>query len=203
MKRLGINVRCGARVAEIAGDEAVRAVCLEDGDELPAEAVILATGVRPNSFLARQCGLEVHSGVVVDDHMRTSAPGVFAAGDVAEHRGVVYGLWPAAIAQGRVAGINAAGGEAAFPGMPPATQLKVLDVDLFSIGEFQPSDGASRVIERHTDEAYVRLVCRDGTVIGANLFGDVALARTIRQAIERRTQLADLGELRRGFPELG
>jgi nitrite reductase (NADH) large subunit len=199
---LGITVRCAARVAEIVGDEAVHAVRFEDGEELPASAVVLSTGVRPNSFLARQCGLEVHTGVVVDDAMATSAVGVWAAGDVAEHRGVVYGLWPAAIAQGGVAGSNAAGGSATFAGIPPAAQLKVLDVDVYSIGDFMPRDGASRVIERRSDETYQRVVCRDGCVVGANLYGDVALAGQLRRAIESGTQIADLPELVDRFPEL-
>jgi nitrite reductase (NADH) large subunit len=202
LEGLGIAVHCGARVAEIAGDETVRAVRLEDGQELGADAVILATGVRPNSYLARLCGLEVKGGVVVDDHMATSAAGVFAAGDVTEHRGVVYGLWPAAIAQGRVAGSNAGGGDAVFTGLPPATQLKVLEVEMFSIGDFVPRDGASRVIERDQDGRYLRLVCRDGALVGANLYGDISLAGEVRSAIEDRSQIADLAELQRRVPEL-
>jgi len=199
---LGVRVVCGAKVAAIEGDETARAVRLEDGRELEADVVVLSAGVRPNSYLGRQCGLEVQSGVVVDDHMRSSAPEVFAAGDVAEHRGRVYGLWPAALAQGRVAGINAAGGEVRFPGMPPSAQLKVLDVDVFSIGDFMPTDGASRMVERQGDGTYLRLVCRDGALVGANLFGDLTLAGEIRSAVESHTQVADLVRLLELIPEL-
>jgi nitrite reductase (NADH) large subunit len=94
IEALGVTVRCGVNVGEILGDEKVRGVSLKDGPQFPADLVVLATGVRPNSHLARQCGLVVQRGVVVDDRMCTSAPEIYAAGDVCEHRGVVYGLWP-------------------------------------------------------------------------------------------------------------
>jgi nitrite reductase (NADH) large subunit len=188
-------------VGEILGDEEARAVSLKEGPEFPADLVVLATGVRSNSHLARQCGLMTNRGVVVDDRMCSSDPGIYAAGDVCEHRGVVYGLWPAALAQGRVAGANAAGGRSTFQGMPPATQLKVLDIAVFSIGQFQPSDGAYEILQRDADGTYGRLVCRDGSIVGANLLGDTSLAARIREAVEDRAQLADLGDLLAHFPE--
>jgi nitrite reductase (NADH) large subunit len=196
IEALDIGVLLGAKAAEILGDEAVRAVKLADDSEIPAEVVVLAAGVRPNSHLARQCGLAVRNGVVVDDHMRTSDDRIFAAGDVAEHRGVVYGLWPAALAQGRAAGLGAAGADAAFLGMPPATQLKVLGIPVFSIGVFQPTDGSFRVLQQGPQ----RLVCRDGLVVGANLVGDTSLAGRVREAIEGTIPLAELGDLLRHFP---
>jgi NAD(P)H-nitrite reductase large subunit len=87
--------------------------------------------------------------------------------------------------------------------MPPAAQLKVLDVDLYSIGDFVPADGASRVVERRSGEIYRRLVCRDGRVVGGNLFGDVSLAAELRRAVEEQIQIADLPALIAAFPELG
>jgi nitrite reductase (NADH) large subunit len=195
IEALGITVRLQARAAEILGDEDVRAVKLADDTELAAELVVLAAGVRPNSHLARQCGLAVRSGVVVDDEMRTSDPAIFAAGDVAEHRGVVYGLWPSALAQGRTAGTNAAGGQAEFRGIPPATQLKVLGIPVFSIGQFQATDGSFRVLEYAAPDVHRRLVCHDGVVVGANLIGDTSLAGRVRDAIDATVPLAELGDL--------
>jgi len=198
---LGVAVRCGVNVGEILGDEKLRAVSLKEGPQIPADLVVLATGVRPNSHLARQCGLVVQRGVVVDDRMCTSDPEIYAAGDVCEHRGVVYGLWPAALVQGRVAGANAAGGAAKFEGLPPSTQLKVLDIAVFSIGQFQPTDGGYEIFEHDAGGTYQRLVCRDGTIVGANLLGDTGLAARIREAVERGTQLADLKDLLTHFPQ--
>jgi nitrite reductase (NADH) large subunit len=203
LEGLGVAVRCGVRVKAIVGDEAAKGVILAEDDELlPAELVLVAAGVRPNSYLARQSQLEVKQGVIVDDHMQTSDPEILAAGDVAEHRGVVYGLWPTAYAQGAVAGINAAGGQAEFSGLPPSTMLKVLDVGLFSVGQVVPTDGSFQVLEGGGDGAFHRLVCRDGRLIGANLFGDTLMAVPIREAVEQGTQISELAEILGRYPEL-
>ena len=87
--------------------------------------VVIATGVRPNSYLARRAGLEVNKGVVVDNHLVSSDPNVLAAGDVAEHHGNVYGAWGASQFQGNIAGRNAAGATAEFGGIPRSHILKV------------------------------------------------------------------------------
>jgi nitrite reductase (NADH) large subunit len=202
VERLGITVRCGARTEELLGDEEVRAVRLAGGEEIPANLVVLATGVRPNSYLGRLCGLEVGRGIVVDDHMATSDPLVLAAGDVAEHRGVVYGLWPHAFAQGLVAGANAAGTPLEFRGLPPSNRLKVLGIELFSIGQFLPLDASYLVLEQQDKRAYLRLVAHDGRLVGANLFGDTAMAGSLKTWVEAGTQLAEIGEIATRFPDL-
>lgn len=202
LEQQAIVIRCGVRVAEITGDEDVRAVRLDDDEEIPADLVILSTGVRPNSYLARQNGIEVNKGIIVDDHLTTSDPSILAAGDVTEHRGVLYGLWPAAYAQGFIAGANAAGGSLEFSGLPLSSRLKVSDVDLFSIGQFTALDGSYVVIEEQTDAGYYRIVCRDGRITGANLYGDTELASALKTAIEEGTQVAELGALLERFPRL-
>ena len=85
---------------------------------------------------------------------------------------------------------------------PSAAQLKVLDVEMFSIGDFMPADGASRVVERQDEGTYLRVVCRDGAVVGANLFGDLSLVGEIRSAVESQAQVADLPRLLERLPEL-
>ena len=184
LQTLGIEARCGVRIEQLVGQQQVQGVRLASGDVLPAELVVLSTGVRPNSHLARQCGLTVKTGVVVDDSMSTSNEAIFAAGDLCEHRGVLYGIWPASYAQGRVAGINAAGGEVTFTGLPPAHKLKVLDVDLFSIGTIRPEDGSYRAFDQLQERTFRRLVCRDGRLVGAVLYGDTRLAGEVREAVE-------------------
>jgi len=191
LEGLGMVVRCGVRVEQIVGDERVQAVQLAGGEALETDLVVMATGVRPNSYLARQSGLSVKSGVIVDDQMVTTDPNVLAAGDVAEHRGVVYGIWPASYAQGTVAGVNAAGGQAQFTGIPRSNQLKVLDVDLFSIGAFQPDDGSSQVLEKLGKGTYQRLVCLDGRLTGAVLYGDTTLANLVKEVVESGSQVLE------------
>ena len=202
-ENLGIRVICGVQTEGITGDEEAKGVRIKDGEEIPADLVVLAAGVRPNSHLARQSGLEVRNGVVVDDNMRTSDDSIYAAGDVTEHRGVVYGLWPTAMGQGAVAGVNAIRGNAQqFTGVPPANQLKVLNVAVFSIGQFERSDASFRVFEHQTPGVYYRLVCRDGRLVGANLFGDNEPAGAVKTAIEEGRPLAECRSLLDRFPNL-
>lgn len=198
----GIAVRCGAQVRELAGDEQVQGVSLADGSEIAAELVVISAGVRPNSYLPRQSRLKVRTGVIVDDRMVTSDPSILAAGDIAEHRGELYGIWPAGYAQGVVAGINAVGGQGEFTGLAPSTRLKVLDIELFSIGQLQLPDASYELMELEENSAYRALVCRDSRILGAALLGDTRLAGLLTDAIRDEIPLPELPELLAQFPAL-
>ena len=197
-----MTVECGVQVKEFTGDEAVHGVLLEDGREIPADLVVLATGVRPNSHLARQCGLKVHQGVIVDDRLFTSDEHILAAGDVTEHQGRVYGIWPASYAQGLVAGANAVGGSAEFTGLPMTNRIKVLDVDLFSIGQIQTIDASTRLLEVQDNHSYRGLACHDGQIVGAALYGDMQLMGPLREAVEQGQRVQELSGLFEYFPGL-
>lgn len=189
---MGITLLTEARSREILGDERAAGVLLEDGRTVPADLVVIATGVRPNSHLARRAGLEVNRGVVVDNHLLSSDPEVLVAGDVAEHRGNVYGNWSASQFQGRIAGLNAAGAGAQFGGIPRANTLKVLGLDLMSIGTFEPEDGSFLVIEDEAGDTYARFVFHDGVLVGAVMLGDTSRAGPIKKAIENRADFSDV-----------
>ena len=197
-----INILCSETIKELVGDESVQGVLLASGQLLPAELVIVTAGVRPNSYLARQAGLTVHQGIVVDDRMVTSDPAILAAGDVAEHRGILYGIWPAGYAQGIVAGCNAGGGKAEFSGMAPSTRIKVLDVDLFSCGQIHPEDASTSLHEHETDGVYRALFCHDGQLVGAVLYGDTKIAGLLKDIIESGRQISEFPELAGLFPQL-
>jgi nitrite reductase (NADH) large subunit len=197
-----MTIACGIQIKEFTGDEAVRGVRLEDGREFPADLVILATGVRPNSYLARECGLKVHQGILVNDRLFTSDEHILAAGDVTEHQGRVYGIWPASYAQGLVAGANAVGCSLEFPVIPMTNRIKVLDVDLFSIGQIQTSDASTRLLEIQQDGNYRGLACRDGQVVGAALFGDMQLMGPLREAVEKGQRIQEISGLHKFFPQL-
>ena len=188
----GIKLRTHARTAEILGDERVRAVLLEDGDTLPADLVVIATGIRPNSYLARLAGLEVNQGVVVDNHLLSSHPSVLAAGDVAEHRGTVYGIWGASQYQGSIAGMNAVGLNAEFGGIPRSNTLKVLGLDLFSIGRIEPDDASFEMIEQDLNGEYFRFVFRDSRLIGSILLGDTTLTSAVKKVVEKKADFSDI-----------
>jgi nitrite reductase (NADH) large subunit len=197
-----LTIECNIQVKEFTGDEAVRGVLLEDGREFPADLVIIATGVRPNSHLAWVCGLKVHQGVVVNDRLFTSDEHILAAGDVTEHQGRVYGIWPASYAQGLVAGANAVGRSLEFPGISMTTRIKVLDVDLFSIGQIQAVDASTRLIEVQDNGNYRGLACHDGQVVGAALFGDMQLMGPLQEAVEKGFRLQEISFLHRFFPQI-
>lgn len=130
MEDLGVKFELATRVDLMRGERRVSGVTLADGRALAADLFVACTGVSPNVELARGAGLGIGHGILVDDGLHTTAPGVLAAGDVAEHRGHVYGLWGAAAEQGAVAGANAAGQEAAYDGSAAVVMLKLPGIDV-------------------------------------------------------------------------
>lgn len=179
--RKGIGLRLCAKVERIDGTDRAGAVVLEDGEHLPAAFVAFSAGVRPDTTLARLAGADVDKGIRVDDALRTSVPGIWAAGDCAEHRGRLYGIWPASEAQGRAAGASMAGTPTVYEGTVVQTTLKVTDVLAFSIGRI----GADTVAETtRTGDAYRGLFRDlDGRLVGAVLVGDLKERRAVSAAV--------------------
>jgi nitrite reductase (NADH) large subunit len=140
--------------------------------------------------------------VVVNDQLFTSDEHILAAGDVTEHLGRLYGIWPASYAQGLIAGANAVGGSLEFPGIPMTNRIKVLDVDLFSIGQMQAIDASTRLYEVQQDDAYRGLACHDGQVVGAALYGNMQLMGPLREAVEQGRRMQELAGLFPYFPDL-
>lgn len=147
--------------------------------------VILATGVRPNTYIARKTHLEVDKGVVVDNYMKTSDDHIYAAGDITEHYGLVYGLWHVAMYQGgKIAALNLLGGNIAFGGVPRSNTLKVLDIDLFSVGEIRPIDGSYSIYEEVKEDAYITFLVHDQQLVGSIAIGYKDYTHRIQKAVE-------------------
>lgn len=170
--KAGITIVPNARATRVLGSPAVTAVETSAG-MLSCELFLAATGIRPNADLARNAGLQANKGVLVDDRLQTSMPGVFAAGDVAEHRGQVFGLWPIATQQAQAAAVNALGGNELVPAELPATILKGVDLDLFSIGRVEATTRFDEVVvvENAARPSYRRLVLSADRVVGAIVLG--------------------------------
>lgn len=181
----GIEVRVGAVCEEIQGRHAVEAVRLADGTVVAVGLVVISAGIRPRIGLAFDAGLATHHGVVVDDHLATSAPDVFAAGDVAEWQGRVYGIIAAAREQGEAAARNMlALGSVRYPGTTPSNTLKVAGVDLICLGDTQPQGGPRRELRRADPSGgrYVKFVLGpDGELVGAILVGAPDLAGPVEE----------------------
>jgi ferredoxin-nitrate reductase len=177
----GVATRTGVLPQEIRRD----AVLLADGSALPAELVVVAAGVRPETTLAAAAGLPVGRGVLVDDALRAGAPSVWAVGECAEHQGMVYGLWAPLAEQARVAGATIAGDPAAFHPQVTATVLKIAGLDLYAGGAAQAGDGDDELMVRDTRRGVYRKLVLDGAdrLVGAILLGDVADARRCTTAL--------------------
>lgn len=186
LETMGLHIETAAVTESILGNGRVQGVRLQDGSVIGGDLVLLSTGIRSQTELARSGGLEVGRGIVVDEHLQTSAPDVYAAGDAAEYSGAVYGIIPAAIEQAQSAGANMVSAESAtYTGTVPATTLKIVGIDLTCLGE-STADGEETLILRYSDQVkgvYKRLALRDNRIVGAILLGGTRDARALQTLI--------------------
>jgi nitrite reductase (NADH) large subunit len=177
LKRLvemkGVEVLLGANTKQILGGDKVEGVELTDGRTVAADAVVFAAGIRPNVALAKDAGVPVNRGIVVDDQLRTGSADVYALGECAEHRGTCYGLVEPAYEQARVLADHLADGATDYSGSVVATNLKVSGVSVFSAGDFLAAgDSETLVFNDERRGTYKKLVVADGRLKGAVLVGD-------------------------------
>jgi nitrite reductase (NADH) large subunit len=191
VERKGIKILLNANTARLHGETRVEGVELADGRRIEADAVIFAAGIRPNTALAKDAGIPVNRGIVVDDHLATGAPDIFALGECAEHRGICYGLVEPAYEQARVLAQHLAGRAAGYGGSVVATNLKVSGVSVFSAGDFIGADGTEAIVLNDIRHGtYKKLVISDGRLTGAVLVGDVGDALWYLELIRGRQPVA-------------
>ncbi|OSI63190.1 assimilatory nitrite reductase large subunit [Bradyrhizobium canariense] len=191
VERKGIRILLNASTARIHGEGHVQAVELADGSRIEADAVIFAAGIRPNIALAKDAGIAVNRGIVVNDEMQTASPDIYALGECAEHRGTCYGLVEPAYEQARVLARHLAGRPAAYQGSVVSTNLKVSGVSVFSAGDFTGGEGSeSLVLSDRRRGTYKKLVISDGRLTGAVLIGDTVDALWYLELIRNRDKVA-------------
>ena len=193
MEDMGFTFHLGAKTREIARDSGGLTVNLESGEKITGDLVLISAGVRPDLTLAQALGLDIDKGVKVDDTMQTSREGIYAAGDLIEHRGRFYGIWPAAMEQGAVAGAAMAGHLAKYEGTLPSNVLKVVGIDLVAAGDIDAEGKLTAVV--HTDPArktYRKLVLQDNLLVGAILLGDIRGSAEIQAAIKKKQDISHL-----------
>lgn len=193
---MGIEVVSNASSQAILGDGLTTGVLLQDGRRIEGDLILISAGVRCNVRLAQEAGLEVNRGVVVDEHLRTSADDIYAAGDVAEFRGRVYGIIPAALEQARVAAVNMLGREQAeYQGTIPSNVLQVVGIDCASIGVVHPEeDEGCQELRKSRAGVYKKLVLKDGRLVGAILLGDRKDVAPINRLIRMGTDVSRYAE---------
>ncbi|HJQ58347.1 MAG TPA: nitrite reductase large subunit NirB, partial [Vineibacter sp.] len=192
----GIQVITEANTKAILGDKKVRAVQLADGTEIAADLVVMAVGIRPNAALAKDAGLTVNRGIVVDAGMRTSDPDIFAVGECAEAHAQVFGLVAPLYDMANVLAAQLAGdAAAAFNPTATATKLKVTGIDLYSAGDFADGKDREEIVLRDAAHGiYKRLVLKDNRLIGAVMFGDTADGGWFFDLLKRSTDIAPMRE---------
>jgi nitrite reductase (NADH) large subunit len=184
---LEMDVELRRQTAEITAD----GLRFADGEQLDADLVVVSIGIAPETTLARDAGAEVRRGIVVDDQLRTSLPGVYAVGECAEHRGLVHGLVEPILQQARVAAATIGGNDdnTNYAGTVPATKLKVAGIDLFTVGDAD-GDGQA-VVTSAADGIYRKLVLRDGVAAGAILLGDLRGSEQLTSLVRKGEAIDD------------
>ncbi|GHF70166.1 NAD(P)/FAD-dependent oxidoreductase [Streptomyces griseosporeus] len=187
---LGVEVHTECRVRDVrCVGGAVRSVEMADGYALDADLVVLACGVHPRAGLAKEAGLAVHKGVLVDDELRTSDPHIRAIGDCAQHDGTVYGLAAPALEQADVlADLLAGNTSARYAGTRALTRLTLTgqdSLDLAAFGETVPQPGDDVVqLTDHTRGTYRKVVVRDDRLVGGVLVGELGTVGALARAWE-------------------
>ncbi|WP_088831385.1 nitrite reductase large subunit NirB [Paenibacillus tyrfis] len=190
----GMNFLLDKQSAEIVGDQRVAGLKFKDGSVADADLVVMAVGIRPNVELAKSIGLEVNPGIVVNDYMQTSMPDIYAVGECAMHRGVVYGLVAPLYEQGAVLAKHLAEAETApYEGSIVYTKLKVSGVDVFSGGQFLESEDCKTIrVHDEYSGVYKKVVIRDNKIIGAVLFGDTSDGTRLMQMIRDGSDISGM-----------
>jgi nitrite reductase (NADH) large subunit len=171
----GIRVLLEAETSRLTGTDHVEAVELKDGRTIPADAVVVAIGIKPRTELARSAGIKIGRGIIVDDHLETSTRGIHAIGECAEHAGICYGLVEPAYEQARVLAEHLSGKSMDYPGSVLATNLKVSGVHVFSAGDFVDGPGTEQIVLADPGlGTYKKLIISAGRLVGTVLFGDTA-----------------------------
>ena len=193
LEKQGMNFLLQKETVEILGNDRVQGLRFKDGTEIAADLVVMAVGIRPNIDLAKKSGIAVNRGIVVNDYLETSVPHIYAVGECAEHRGVVYGLVAPLYEQGKVLAEAICGIKGRpYEGSVVSTQLKVSGVDVFSAGEFTDGEGTTAV--KVYDEfrgIYKKVVIRDEKIVGAVLFGDTNEGRKLFEMIRNHDPISE------------
>ncbi|WP_077035591.1 nitrite reductase large subunit NirB [Pelomonas sp. KK5] len=173
----GLRFMMGAQTDSLIPDKdgRVMAVRFKDGNEIPADLVVMAAGIRPNTALAERSGLLCNRGIVVNDTLQTATdPRIYAVGECAAHRGIAYGLVAPLFEQGKVCATHLAQfGIGRYQGSQTSTKLKVTGIDLFSAGDFMGGAGTEEIVMSDPFAGvYKKLVIKDDQLVGACLYGD-------------------------------
>ncbi|NJD56207.1 MAG: NAD(P)/FAD-dependent oxidoreductase, partial [Nitrospirae bacterium] len=166
---------------------------LSDNRNIDCDLIIISAGIRMNLTIPQQLGMTIDKGLVVNNRMETGIPDIYAAGDLVQHNGQCYGIWPAAEQQGEVAGINMAGGNAEYRGTTMSNTLSVAGVDIFAAGDIDPEGKKEAIfLNDPANRTYRKLVMENDIITGAILLGDTRDRRKVMHAMDTRSDISGI-----------
>ena len=191
IEKMGMKIHLGLATEEILGQDEMKGLKFKGGQELGADMAVVAAGIRPEVKLGKEAGLETERGLVVNDFLQTSDPKIFAAGDILQHKGKIYGIIPATFAQARLAASNILGDRKKYEGTIPWNTLKVAGLYLTSIGLISAEDETQEEIreERREEGIYKKVILQEGVVIGALWIGTKEGVDHISRAISEKKNI--------------
>ncbi len=195
LERMGIHLHLEKRTVAVLGQEQVSGLVFEDGSTLNCDMVIISTGIRPNTVLAKQAGLAVEQGIIVNDDLSSSVANIYAIGECTQHRGRTYGLvaplWEQA--QCLAERLTSEASQALYQGSRELTKLKVMGVELAVMGDKEPCQQSDEVVTYAEPQRgiYKKLIVRDGRLAGAILLGDGTMTPRLLQLFDRREILPE------------
>ena len=197
LEERGLQFRLNAQTQELVGDAdgRVRGVKFKDGNEVPADLVVMAVGIRPNTTLAESMRLHCNRGIVVNDTMQTVTDArIYSVGECAAHRGIAYGLVAPLFEQAKVAANHLAQfGIGRYMGSLTSTKLKVTGIDLFSAGNFMGGEGMEEIVMSDPfGGVYKKLVIQDDKLVGACLYGDTVDGSWYFKLLRNGRSVADI-----------
>ncbi|OBZ18985.1 nitrite reductase large subunit [Bacillus sp. FJAT-27264] len=193
LERQDVKFAMGMQTVELTGGQRVSGLRFSDGSELAVDFVVMAVGIKPNVKLAKDSGLEVNRGIVVNDYLQTSAEGVYSVGECTEHRSVCYGLVAPLFEQGMVLAKHLCAVDTKpYEGSVVSTKLKISGVDVFSAGEF--IDTTEHTVISAKDEwkrTYKKILLKNNIIVGAVLFGDVTESANLQKLVKQGAEMTD------------
>lgn len=196
LEKQGMRFLLEKETSKFTGNNRVEKVMFKDGAVVDTDLVVMAAGVRPNITLAKECGIQINHGIVVNDYLETNKKDIYALGECAEHNGVVYGLVKPLYEQGRILARRICGQNSErYKAAALSTKLKISGVDVFSAGQLEVRDGKILTAYDESERIYKKLVFQGKTIMGAVLYGDTRESTRILEWIQKKKELTDKEKL--------
>jgi nitrite reductase (NADH) large subunit len=196
MEKMGITIHLGKSTTAVLGEESVTGLAFKDGSTLDCDMAVVSAGIRPNAEIGVRAGLTAERAIAVDNQMRSvDDHAIYVVGECAQHRGKVYGLVAPLWEQAKVFADHITGADvtASYHGSKLATKLKVMGVELASMGLTNPADDGDETVQFAEPRRgiYKKLIVRDSRLVGAILMGEISKAAYLMQAFDRDSKLPE------------